>query len=257
MVRAIVVRGDAQQVVRRIPADSFALVCTSPPYNIGRGYDIYKDMRPLDDYLAFLEEVFAECARVLVPGGHMCINIANIGRDPYIPLVHLLSEKLGKYVQLRGEIIWDKGFPGRRFLPRGWRNPDKPSLRDLHEYILVFRKTGHRPKGIPDITKREFMEFSGSLWRVSTEIKVKEHPAQFPEGIPYRCIKLFTFKNEWVLDPFAGVGTTLAVARKLGRNSLGVEISSNYVRKTLKRLKTIGATAELLSSDELSRLRLG
>lgn len=253
--RAIVVQGDAQRIVARLPPNFFALVCTSPPYNVGRGYDIYKDTRPLSDYLEFLEEVFANCAKALMPGGHMCINIANVGRDPYIPLAGLLLERLGKYLQLRGEIIWDKGFPGRRFLPKGWRNPDKPPLRDLHEYILVFRKVGHRPKGIPDITKREFLEFSGSMWRVPSKIEVAEHPAQFPEQIPHRCIKLFTFKGEWVLDPFAGVGTTLIAASKLGRNSLGVEISPSYVEKTIKRLRAAGVVGELLADKELDKIR--
>ena len=237
-----------------MPDGLFALVCTSPPYNIGRGYDIYRDARPLDDYLTFLEEVFIECVRTLVPGGHICVNIANIGRDPYIPLADVLSQRLRKHIQLRGEIVWDKGFPGRRFLPRGWRNPDKPHLRDLHEYILVFRKPGHR-KGISDLSKREFLEYSGSLWRVPSEVEKKEHPAQFPEEIPHRCIKLFTFKDEWVLDPFAGVGTTLMAAGRLGRNSVGIELSSDYARKAFGRLEPLDVERELVGEEELERLR--
>ncbi len=224
-----------------LPNDSVHLMVTSPPYNVGKDYD--EDLK-LDEYLAFLNRVWAEVYRVLVPGGRACVNIANLGRKPYIPLHTYLARDMNELgFLMRGEIIWDKGASASASTAWGsWLSAANPTLRDTHEYILVFSKgTFHRAKldGRKDtITKEEFLKFTRSVWNFGAESARKVgHPAPFPLELPYRLIQLYSFQDEVVLDPFMGSGQTALAAIKAGRRFVGYEVNGEYLALAQKRIR--------------------
>lgn len=228
------------EAMTELPESSVHLMVTSPPYNVGKEYDA--DLS-LEEYLAFLRRVWAEVYRVLVPGGRACINVANLGRKPYIPLhASLIRGLLDLGFLMRGEIIWDKGASAAASTAWGsWRSPANPTLRDVHEYILVFSKgTFSRPKPQDresTISREEFLEFTKSVWSFPAESARRVgHPAPFPVELPYRLIQLYTYAGEVVLDPFMGSGTTAIAALKAGRHFVGYEINPAYVRLAEKRL---------------------
>ncbi len=223
-----------------LPDNSVHIMVTSPPYNVGKVYD--KDLT-LPEYLAFLKRVWAETYRVLVPGGRACINVANLGRKPYIPLHAFIARDLIELgFLMRGEIIWDKAASASASTAWGsWQSATNPTLRDIHEYILVFSKGSYRrgrPKDRKDtITKGEFLEFTKSVWTFAAESAKKiGHPAPFPIELPYRLIQLYTFEDEVVLDPFMGSGQTALAAIKAGRHFVGYELNSEYQALANKRI---------------------
>jgi modification methylase len=223
-----------------LPDSSVHLMVTSPPYNVGKEYD---DDLSLDEYLSFLRRVWEEVFRVLVPGGRACINVANLGRKPYIPLhAYMVRDLLGLPLLMRGEIIWDKGASASASTAWGsWQSASNPTLRDTHEYILVFSKGGfRRPRveGRQDtITRDEFLEFTKSVWAFPAESASRVgHPAPFPVELPYRLIQLYTYSGEVVLDPFMGSGQTALAAVKCGRHYVGYETDAAYIRRAKDRL---------------------
>jgi len=224
-----------------LPSNSVHLVVTSPPYNVGKEYD--KDL-DLNEYREFLKRVFREVKRVLVPGGRLCINIANLGRKPYLPLhAYIIQDMLDLGFLMRGEIIWNKAGGGSPSTAWGsWLSAKNPTLRDQHEYILVFSKdtfTRQNPFGRKStISREEFLEFTKSVWTFPA-VPAKEvgHPAPFPVELPYRLIQLYTFEGEVVLDPFMGSGQTAIAALKSKRFYVGYEIVPEYVELAQKRIK--------------------
>ena len=231
-----------------LPDCSVHLMVTSPPYNVGKDYD--EDLT-LSEYRAFLRAVMGEVLRVLVPGGRVCFNLANLGRKPYLPLHRYVIEDFlalrtraqpeSRFL-MRGEIIWDKTGGGATSTAWGsWMSPANPTLRDVHEYILVFSKdTWRRPRFAerqPTISRDEFMEFTKSVWQFPpASARRIGHPAPFPEELPRRCIELYTYANEIVLDPFMGSGTTALAALNTGRRFVGYEVSEEYRKLALGRL---------------------
>lgn len=236
-----IVLGDARDVLRKLPDRCIHLMVTSPPYNVGKEYD--EDLT-LGEYLDFIEEVMREVYRVLVWGGRVCFNVANLGRRPYIPLHAYLIERFERVGFLfRGEVIWDKGdaVSGASTAWGSWMSAANPIIRDQHEYIIILSKGGFKRdrRGREDTIKREeFLEFTRSVWRFPPESAQKVgHPAPFPEDLPYRCIQLYTFKGDVVLDPFAGSGTTCVAAVKSGRHCVGIEVNEEYVKMAESRLR--------------------
>ena len=226
--------------MKELPDCSVHLMVTSPPYNVGKEYD---NNLTLQEYLSFLMRVWKETYRVLVPGGRACINIANVGRKPYIPLhASIMRDMIDLGFLMRGEIIWDKAASASTSTAWGsWQSATNPTLRDTHEYILVFSKGSYRRHKMDGrtstISKEEFLEFTKSVWGFPSESARKVgHPAPFPVELPYRLIQLYTFSNEIVLDPFMGSGQTAIAARKAGRHFLGYEISEDYIRLAQKRI---------------------
>ncbi len=226
-----------------IPDNSVHLMVTSPPYNVGKLYD--KEMS-LAEYREFLSFVWKEVYRVLVPGGRACINIANLGRKPYIPMHTFVIEDMIKLgFLMRGEVIWDKGATASSSVAWGtYLSAKNPVLRDSHEYILIFSKQTFT-RGIKEnmkstMSKEEFIEYTKSVWSFGAESATKiGHPAPFPVELPNRCIKLYTFENEVVLDPFMGSGTTAVSALMLNRHFVGYEIDPEYVKLANKRINMI------------------
>jgi site-specific DNA-methyltransferase (adenine-specific) len=224
-----------------LPDCSVHLMVTSPPYNVGKEYDA--DLS-LEEYLAFLQRVWKETLRVLVPGGRMCINVANLGRKPYIPLhSFLIADLLDLGFLMRGEIIWNKAGSASPSTAWGsWKSAANPTLRDVHEYILVFSKGAFKrenPAGRPStITRDEFLEYNKSVWTFPAEPARKVgHPAPFPVELPRRLIQLYTFEGELVLDPFMGSGQTAIAALKCKRHYVGYEIDREYVDLAGKRIQ--------------------
>jgi DNA modification methylase len=232
----------AEQMLE-LPDACVHLMVTSPPYNVGKEYD--EDLS-LEDYLGLLKRVWQETLRVLVPGGRACINIANLGRKPYIPLhAFILQDMLELGFMMRGEVIWDKGASAAASTAWGsWRSPSNPTLRDTHEYILIFAKSSFRRKPREGrestIERDEFLAFTRSVWNFPAESARKlGHPAPFPVELPYRLIQLYTFSDEVVLDPFMGSGQTALAALKSGRHYVGYEIDEGYVRLAKARILAV------------------
>ncbi|MEA1936915.1 MAG: site-specific DNA-methyltransferase, partial [Patescibacteria group bacterium] len=181
--------------------------------------------------------------RVLVPGGRVAINIANVGRKPYIPLhsgiIKIMSE-LG--FLMRGEIIWDKGSSAGGSCAWGsWKSASNPVLRDSHEYILIFSKDDYQRKKHPSkkntISRDEFLELTKSIWKFNTESARKvKHPAPFPAELPRRLIQLYTYEDEIILDPFIGSGSTAIAAINSNRRFVGYDNSQEYVDIANKRI---------------------
>jgi len=223
-----------------IPDSSVHLMVTSPPYNVGKDYD--KDL-DLEEYIQLLKSVFTETYRVLVNGGRACINIANIGRKPYIPYHKFIIDAMSDVgFLMRGEIIWNKGAGAGTSTAWGsWLSASNPTLRDTHEYILMFSKGKFSRKAnekVNTITKDQFLEYSKSVWNFSPErAKKVEHPAPFPVELPYRCIQFYTFKNEVILDPFCGVAASAIAALKTNRHYIMVDNNRSYVKKAKARIK--------------------
>ena len=227
--------------MEELPDNSVHLVVTSPPYNVGKEYD--KDLT-LEEYREFLKKVWKEIYRVLVPGGRICINVANLGRKPYLPLHAFIIEDMLKLgFLMRGEIIWNKASSASPSTAWGsWLSAKNPTLRDIHEYILVFCKDTFKRENPKErkstISREEFLEFTKSVWTFpAVSAKKIGHPAPFPEELPYRCIQLYTFEGEIVLDPFMGSGQTAIAALKTGRYYIGYEIEEKYVKLAETRIK--------------------
>ena len=226
-----------------LPDCCLQLMVTSPPYNVGKDYD---SNLTLGEYLTFLRSIWKEVYRVLVSGGRACINIANLGRRPYIPLhAFIIQDMIELGFLMRGEIIWNKGSSASSSTAWGsWLSASNPTLRDVHEYILVFSKGSnkrHKPEsGTSTITKDEFLEFSKSVWNFSAvSAKKIGHPAPFPIELPRRLIQFYTFDGDVVLDPFMGSGQVAMAALETGRRYVGYEIDHEYVELANKRILEI------------------
>ncbi len=233
--------GSAENM-KELPDNSVHLMITSPPYNVSKEYD--EDLS-LKEYLQLLENSFKETYRVLVNGGRACINVANLGRKPYIPLSDYISKMMiGIGFNMRGEIIWNKAASASPSTAWGsWQSAANPILRDIHEYILVFSKGDYkREKGIKEntISKEQFMEWTKSIWTMNAESARRiGHPAPFPEELPNRLIQLYSFKGDIILDPFMGSGTTAVSALKTDRKFVGYDISKEYIDLAEKRIEPL------------------
>ena len=223
-----------------IPDDSVHLMITSPPYNVGKDYD--EDLS-LDEYLELLTSVFGQAYKKLVTGGRACINIANIGRKPYIPLHAMVIEiMLDLGFLMRGEIIWDKSASGGGSCAWGsWMSASNPVLRDYHEYILIFSKGSYSKN--KNQTKRDtierdnFINWTKSIWTFpAVNAKKIGHPAPFPIELPHRLINLYSYEEDVVLDPFCGSGTTCIAAIQNNRKYVAYDIKKEYVDLAEKRI---------------------
>jgi modification methylase len=224
-----------------LPDNCIHLMITSPPYNVGKQYDA--DLT-LPEYLSFLERVWIEVLRVLVPGGRACVNIANLGRRPYLPLHTWVAKSMLELgFLMRGELIWNKAASASPSTAWGsWKSAVNPTLRDVHEYILVFSKGAFKRQN-PNhkestISGEEFLEFTKSVWTFPAESAKKiGHPAPFPVELPYRLIQLYSFKGDVVLDPFMGSGQTALAAIESDRHYVGYEINADYVALAEARIE--------------------
>ena len=258
--------GDSRDGLKALPDNSVALVVTSPPYFVGKAYEeaIDNDAIPASyiEYLEMLHQVFAECVRVLEPGGRIAVNIANLGRKPYRSLsadvVRILQDELG--LLLRGEILWQKGKTMSSSCAWGsFRSASNPVLRDVTERVIVACKG--RFDRAPSVAERklqdlphkstmandEFVDVTRDVWEIDAESANRVgHPAPFPIELPRRLIDLYTYEGDIVVDPFVGAGSTLVAAERTGRHGLGWDLDQSYIDLSNARLD-----AERQRKDEL------
>ena len=212
---------------------------TSPPYNIGKDSD--EDLSD-NEYWEMITKVFEEVYRVTESGGRLVVNVANLGRKPYIPFSKYFIEVILQIgFLMRGEIIWQKSKGANaNFAWGSWLSPSNPVIRDIHEYCLVFSKDSMKnsTKGESTIEKEEFMESTLSIWNISpARAKKIGHPAPFPVELAKRFINLYSFKNDLILDPFIGSGSTAIAAKLLNRDYIGYELNPEYVKIAKNRLE--------------------
>lgn len=218
--------------------NSVALMITSPPYHVGKDYDTTDSF---DQYLDLLHAVFKETYRTLIPGGRAAINVANLGRKPYIPLtsyVDAICMDIGFFPQ--AHIVWVKAEGANGSCAWGtFQSAKNPVLRDVNEFILVYTKGrfGRFDKGESTISKEDFMRDTLSVWKFPPEsAKRIGHPAPFPYELPARLINLYSYRNDLILDPFMGSGTTAVAADILDRRYIGYETDPLYVELATERI---------------------
>lgn len=239
---------------------SVALVVTSPPYFAGKQYEeeLEREGVPSSylEYLEMLTDVFAECVRKLEPGGRIAVNVANLGRKPYRSLsadvIRILEHDLG--LLLRGEIIWQKGEGASGSCAWGsFRSAANPVLRDISERVIIASKgrfdralsvKAREKAGLPHestLTADDFMSMTLDVWSLPTESARRvNHPAPFPVDLPEQLIRLYTFRNDLVLDPFMGSGSTLVAASRLDRRFVGYDLDPAYVEISRGRVEAEG-----------------
>jgi DNA modification methylase len=245
-----IICGDSEEILRNLPSNCVDLVFTSPPYNFGLDYDESEDETNWEEYFDKLFRIFKECIRVLKHGGRIIVNIQPLFSD-YIPSHHIISNFfIQNKLIWKGEILWEKNNYNCKYTAWGsWKSPSSPYLKYTWEFVEIFCKGDLKKSGNKeniDITAEEFKDWVVAKWSIAPERKMKKygHPAMFPEELVKRVLKLFSFKNDVVLDPFNGVGTTTAVSKMHGRKYLGIDISEEYCNKAEERLKTVTKTLD-------------
>lgn len=246
--------GDCRQVLKCLPENSFHLILTSPPYNLGIQYPDWNDNLSFEAYFAFAREWLTACYRVLVRGGRLCLNIPFFvhrnGVNLLFQYLYLLRE-VG-FID-REMIVWVKKREDGKLVcnPQLFgsvASPSNPHIRGVAEMILVLNKESRRLSGEEsDITVKEYDEWTKNVWEINTEGD-RRHPAPFPPELPKRLMKLYSYKGHRVLDPFVGRGTTLKVAEQLGRNGIGIELSKEYLPLIQE---SVGGSLSVLTLNKL------
>lgn len=230
---------------------SIDLIVTSPPYNIDITYNSHDDTMSYDDYLSFTREWLEKCYRFLKDDGRFCLNIPldknKGGQQSVCADITTIAKQVGfKY---HSTIIWNEQNISRRTAWGSWLSAAAPYVIAPVEVVVIFykeewKKTSGSRKS--DITKKEFMEWTNGVWNFSGESKKRVgHPAPFPVELPKRCIKLFSFVGDTILDPFLGSGSTLLACLQTGRVGVGVDIDKKYCELAKRRLLTEGQMNQL------------
>ena len=230
-----------------IKEGSIDLVVTSPPYNVDVQYENYKDDIPYSEYLVFTRKWLTKCYTLIKDDGRLCLNIPldknKGGQQSVCADITTIAKEVGwKY---HATIIWNEQNISRRTAWGSWLSASAPFVIAPVEVIVVlyknsWQKTSGSQKS--DITRDEFINWTNAVWGFSGESKNKiGHPSPFPVELPKRCIKLFSFVGDTVLDPFLGSGTTLIACAETNRTGIGVEINRNYCELAKKRLEKHGA----------------
>jgi len=236
----ITIINDDFLTTKLIEDNSIDLTVTSPPYNVGIDYKTHPDTLSPQEYIEFSRRWLTKCLRVSKPSGRLCLNIAldtSKGGSIYSDIVSIAKQVGWKY---RTTIVWNEGNISRRTAWGSWLSASAPHVIAPVEMIAVFYKEywPRATKGQSDITREEFIEWTNGLWTFSgASAKRIGHPAPFPLELPKRCIKLFSFVGDTVLDPFLGSGTTVIAAHALGRRAIGVEINPQYCNLAIERFK--------------------
>ncbi|TXJ56376.1 site-specific DNA-methyltransferase [Brachyspira aalborgi] len=233
---------DSLDIIKKFPDNCIDIVLTSPPYNFGINYENTNDVNIWEDYFNKLFNIFGECVRVLKDSGRIIINVQPMFSD-YIPTHHLISNFFLKEGLIwKGEIIWEKNNYNCKYCTWGsWKSPSSPYLKYSWEFVEIFCKNSLKKEGDKnniDIEAEEFKKWVYGKWSIAPERNMKKykHDAMFPEELVKRLLKLFSYKNDIVLDPFNGAGTTTKVAKQLNRKFIGIDISEEYCKTAEDRL---------------------
>jgi site-specific DNA-methyltransferase (adenine-specific) len=223
-----------------IPSSTIDLVVTSPPYNVGIEYNSYEDSKALDEYLEFSRSWLTRCWEWLKPDGRICINVALDTTTPTPFSLGATMTTLAQEVGFRYQstVVWYKQNLQKRTAWGSWLSASAPYVMAPVEVIILLCKERWQKlsKGVSDITPEEFKAWTNGFWSFNPESRTRiGHPAPFPIELPKRCIRLFSYVGDTVLDPFAGSGTTLIVAHALNRNVIGLEIDRGYCDLSVKR----------------------
>lgn len=238
-----IICGESLSTLKTFPDNSVDIVLTSPPYNFGMDYDKFDDTDAYSDYLNTMNEIFSECYRVLKSGGRILLNVAP-SFPQHKPTHHLLTQNLVEKCGAlwMGEIIWMKNNYGGGTAWGSWKSPSCPTLVRPYEFICIFGKDSTKHTGRSediDLTGREFLNLRNAHWTIQAETQMRakfDHPAMFPEELVYRALKFFSYKNDVILDPFNGAGTTCYVAKKLNRRFIGIDMDEKYCETARERV---------------------
>lgn len=229
--------------MRLIEDGSVDCIITSPPYMFNKSYSDYDDKFDPASYESFLQNVFTECCRVLKDGGRMFVNIQPLFTENY-PTHHIISNILTRLgMTWGGEILWEKNNYNCAPTAWGsWSSPSQPYLKYTWEFVEYFYKNNPKHNGDKeciDIVGDEFKKWTTARWSIAPEHRMKEygHPAMYPEELVERILKLFTYKNDLVVDPFSGAGTTCSVCERMDRRYIGFDISESYCETARTRTK--------------------
>lgn len=217
------------------------LIITSPPYNVGINYNIHDDTSIYEDYLHFSKRWLTKAYDLLADDGRICLNIPldknkNGLRSVYADIVTIAKEVGFRY---QSTIIWNEQNISRRTAWGSWLSASAPYvIAPVETIVLLYKNQWKRKnKGTSTIKKEEFIEWTNGVWTFNGEKRKRiGHPAPFPIELPRRCIKLFSFKEDVILDPFLGSGSTLIATYEEGRRGIGVEIDPSYVELSVKRI---------------------
>jgi len=225
--------------------NSIDLIVTSPPYDVDIKYENYDDSIPYEQYLEFTRKWLKRCYDFTKDDGRLCLNIPldknKGGQQSVCADITTIAKEVGwKY---HSTIIWNEQNISRRTAWGSWLSASAPFVIAPVEVIVVMYKKvwGKLRQGKSDITQKEFIEWTNGVWNFSGESRNRiGHPAPFPVELPRRCIKLFSFIGDTVLDPFLGSGTTLIACLETNRVGMGVEINKSYCDLAISRLKKQG-----------------
>ena len=255
-----IICGDSLQYLKTLPDNCVDLIFTSPPYNFNMDYDQHNDKTNWNEYFDMLWEIFDECIRVTKFGGRIIINTQPLFSE-YIPSHHLISNGfLNRGLLWKAEILWEKNNRNCAYTAWGsWKSPSSPYFKYTWEFLEVFCKGDLKHKGDKnkiDITGNEFKTWVDAKWSIAPERKMKNygHPAMFPVELAYRALKLFSYQDDVILDPFNGAGTTTLVAERTGRNYIGIDLSDDYCNIAKERIKTEKIKDFALELDDKLRL---
>ncbi len=232
-----VYNNDCMIVMKKIERDCIDLIVTSPPYNLAVKYDEYNDSKPIEEYKKWVQALCKEIYRVTKDGGRVCINVPLITKDfesgkriSADQLYQNILDEVG--LEFREKIIWNKKGVSKRNAWGSYMLPSCPWIVYPTEVILVYEKGTSKirvNRELATISKELYKKCTYDIWWVEIEGEhSKKHPAVFPKEIPRRLIEFYTYKNDIVLDPLMGIGTTCIVAKELERKYIGIEMSENY-----------------------------
>ena len=238
-----VVQADSLSVLKQLPDNCVDLVFTSPPYNFGMGYDTHDDRTDWPQYFQMLWAIFDECIRVTKHGGRIIVNTQPLFSE-YIPSHHMISKGfIDRGLIWKAEILWEKNHRNCAYTAWGsWKSPSGPYFKYTWEFLEVFCKGTLKHEGDSskiDMTGNEFKTWVDARWSIAPERNMKDHghPAMFPVELAYRALRLFSFQDDVILDPFNGAGTTTLVAQRTGRRYLGIDLSADYCAAAERRLQ--------------------